>query len=201
MITFLEGIIEEKHPACVILNVNGVGYEVIISLNTFEDLPATGDVCRIHTVHHIREDNEQLYGFSKKPEREFFTRLIAVSGIGPTLGITILSGLPVAAFCDAVASGDVKRLSTIKGIGKKTAERIIVELKDKVPRFIGSTDGSGNEPLSTEDQILSDAVLALVALGFRNSDAYAAVKQVVKNAPDTLTVENIVRQSLSSLQR
>jgi Holliday junction DNA helicase RuvA len=201
MITFLEGIIEEKQPTCVILNVNGVGYEVIITLNTFEDLPSTGDTCRLHTVHHIREDSEQLYGFSKKTEREFFTRLISVSGIGPTLGITILSGMPVAMFCNAVASGDVKLLSSIKGIGKKTAERIIVELKDKVPQFASEVSAGEDRSLSEEDQILSDAVLALVALGFRNSDAYAAVKQVIKEAPDVLTVENIVRQSLSSLQR
>jgi Holliday junction DNA helicase RuvA len=199
MITFLEGIIEEKHPTCVILNVNGVGYEVIITLNTYEDLPPDGDSVRLHTVHHIREDIEQLYGFSRKSERAFFTRLISVSGIGPTLGISILSGLPVSTFCAAIAAGDVKRLSSIKGIGRKTAERIIVELKDKVSQF-GVPEGT-EETLTEEDRILNDAVLALVALGFRNSEAYAAVKQITKDAGVPLSIEEVVRQSLASLQR
>jgi Holliday junction DNA helicase RuvA len=200
MITFLEGIIEEKHPTSVILNVNGVGYEVIITLNTYEDLPPAGDSIRLLTVHHIREDIEQLYGFSRKSERAFFTRLISVSGIGPTLGISILSGLPVSTFCTAIASGDVKRLSSIKGIGKKTAERIIVELKDKVSQF-SVPEAGAEETMSEEDRILNDAVLALVALGFRNSEAYSAVKQVMKDAGVPLGIEEVVRQSLSSLQR
>lgn len=200
MITFLEGSIEEKHPTCVILNVHGVGYEVIITLNTYEDLPPAGDQVRLHTVHHIREDIEQLYGFSRKSEREFFTRLISVSGIGPTLGISILSGLPVSTFCAAIASGDVKRLSSIKGIGKKTAERIIVELKDKVSQFSVPEGGAG-VTLSEEDLILNDAILALVALGFRNSEAYAAVKQIMKDAAEPFSIEDVVRQSLASLQR
>lgn len=200
MIAFLHGVIEEKHPAALDLNVNGVGYAVSISLNTFEDLPPSGDTTRLYTHHYVREDSEQLYGFSSKAERAFFSQLIGVSGIGPTLAISILSSLPIAAFCSAISNADVKRLSTIKGIGKKTAERIIVELKDKVSAFAFSSQDRDSSAVSPETAVLNDAVLALVALGFKNSEAFAAVKAVIVNASAPLSVEEVVRKTLSSLQ-
>ena len=198
MITFLEGIIEERSPANVILNVNGVGYEVIITLNTYEDLPARGGKTRILTHHHIREDSEVLYGFSEKSERSFFLKLISISGIGPSLAVGILSGLPVVTLSSAIATGDVKRLSGIKGIGKKTAERMIIELKDKVSQFAAAEE---NQIESTpENKIINDSVLALVALGYRNAEAFSAVKKVVNGLSELPGVEVIVRKALGSMK-
>ncbi len=199
MITFLEGIVEEKQPTRVVLNVGGVGYEVIVTLNTFEDLPPTRAKVRIHTHHHVREDTEVLYGFTDTSERDFFVTLIAVSGIGPVLAISILSGLPLVSLRAAIASEDVKRLSSIKGVGKKTAERIIVELRDKVSALAVAEERTKAGAASPEQKALNDAVLALVALGYRNAEAYAAVKRVLADADELPPVEDVVRRSLASL--
>ena len=200
MISFLEGILEEKHPAEIVLNVAGVGYDLAVTLNTYEDLPALGQRVRLFTHHHVREDAEALYGFSDRKEREFFRELINVSGIGPTLAMTVLSGLPLLSLCAAIAAADVKRLSTIKGIGKKTAERIIVELKDKISPYAIAEERSGAAAVTPEQQVLNDAVLALVALGYSNADAYASVKRVLGAAQGPLPVEDIVRRALGALQ-
>jgi len=198
MITFLEGIIEEKSPAFVVLNVNGIGYEVFITLNTYEDLPAGGSKTRIFTHHHIREDTEVLYGFSEKSERSFFVKLLGISGIGPALAVNILSGLPVVTLSSAIASEDSKRLSSIKGVGKKTAERIVIELKDKVSQFAVAEEKQIE--VSPENKVINDSVLALVALGYRNSEAFSAVKRVMKDMDEIPGVEVIVRRSLSSMK-
>lgn len=200
MITFVEGVVEEKNPAQVVINAGGIGYLITVTLNTYEDLPDNGGRVRLHTYHHVRDDAEALYGFSKKDERSFFASLIDISGIGPTLAINILSGLPLLSLRAAIAAGDVKRLSSIKGIGKKTAERIIVELRDKVSALAIAEEKSEHGKPSPEQQALNDAVLALVALGFRNADAYAAVKQVMAAANGAMTVEDIVRGALGTLK-
>jgi len=198
MITFLEGIIEEKSPAVIVLNVNGVGYEVFITLNTYEDLPASGSRTRVFTHHHVREDIEVLYGFSEKSERSFFVKLLGISGIGPALAVNILSGLPVVTLKSAIASEDSKRLSSIKGVGKKTAERIVIELKDKISQF--EIIEEKQTEVSPEDKVVNDSVLALVALGYRNAEAYSAVKRVLKDMDEVPGVEVIVRKTLSSMK-
>ncbi len=199
MIIFLEGILEEKHPARAVINAGGIGHEIIITLNTYEDLPSRGTKVRLQTHHHIREDAEILYGFSNNSERDFFVTLIGISGVGPSLAISILSGLPLYGLRAAIATEDAKRLSSIKGIGKKTAERIIVELKDKVSILSAAEEKSKSGLPSSEERILNDAVLALVALGYRNSDAYTAVKRVLTESATDLPVEEIVREALSSI--
>ncbi len=199
MIIFLEGILEEKHPARAVINAGGIGHEIIITLNTYEDLPSKGTKVRLQTHHHIREDAEILYGFSNNSERDFFVTLIGISGVGPSLAINILSGLPLYTLRSAIASEDAKRLSSIKGIGKKTAERIIVELKDKISILSVAEEKSKSGSLSSEERILNDAVLALVALGYRNADAYTAVKLVLSESETDLQVEEIVRVALSSI--
>ncbi len=199
MIIFLEGILEEKHPARAVINAGGIGHEIIITLNTYEDLPSKGTKVRLQTHHHIREDAEILYGFSNNSERDFFVTLIGISGVGPSLAINILSGLPLYTLRSAIASEDAKRLSSIKGIGKKTAERIIVELKDKISILSVAEEKSKSGSLSSEERILNDAVLALVALGYRNADAYTAVKLVLSESETDLPVEEIVRVALSSI--
>lgn len=199
MIAFIEGVVEEKNPARVVINAGGVGYEINITLNTYEDLPPVGQRTRLCVYHCVREDDEMLYGFSNKDERAMFTLLIGVSSIGPATALGILSGLPLASLRAAIASEDVKRLSTIKGVGKKTAERIIVELKDKMPPLAEAEERAG-APLSDEERVLNDAVLALVALGYRNAEAYAMVKRVINDAGELLTIEEVVRRSLSAMQ-
>ena len=199
MIIFIEGTLEHKSPARAIINAGGIGHEVIITLNTYEDLPALGKKVRLQTHHHIREDAEILYGFSEESEREFFATLIGISGIGPSLAINILSGLPLYSLRAAIANEDVKRISSIKGIGKKTAERIIVELKDKVPALAVAEEKS-KSGASPQEKILNDAVLALVALGYKNADAYSAVKRVMASSSEKEpAVEEIVRQALSGM--
>jgi len=200
MIVFIEGIIEEKNPARVVINAGGVGYELVITLNTYESLPAAGSKVRLHTHHHVRDDAEVLYGFSDTAERSFFGQLTAVSGIGPATAVGILSGMPLVSLRAAIAAEDVKRLSSIKGVGKKTAERIIVELKDKVSALAVAEESAGRAALSDEERVMNDAVLALVALGYRNAEAFAAVKRVLSGAEGPLAIEDVVRRGLASLQ-
>jgi Holliday junction DNA helicase RuvA len=199
MIAFLEGILVEKQPTHVLLNVGGVGYEVTITLTTYEELPPTGQHTHLITYHHVRDDAEVLYGFSSVDERAFFERLIEISGIGPATAIGILSGLPLVSLRAAIVSEDVKRLSSIKGVGKKTAERIIVELKDRISMLATAEEKSAGA-ISAEDKVLSDAVLALVALGYKNAEAFSAVKRVIAASDRSLAVEEVVRLALTGMQ-
>ena len=198
MIVHLTGTLVEKLPTRIVLDVNGVGYEVFITLATYEDLPATGKECRLHILHAVREDAELLYGFSDPRERAFFMTLTNVSGIGPALALNVLSGLPLVSLASAIAENDVPRLSRIKGVGKKTAQRLIVELRDKVSSLAPAEEASAQTG-DGSDTIVSDAVLALIALGYRNADAYAAVKKVCARDGMDLPVEDIVRRALGAL--
>jgi len=200
MIAFVDGIVEEKQPMRVVLNAGGVGYELFITLNTYEDLPLVGQRARVITYQHVREDAELLYGFSRAEERHLFEQLLAVSGIGPTTAIGILSGLPLVSLRAAIVAEDVKRLSSIKGVGKKTAERIIVELKDRISDLAIAEDQT-QSTARTGDSVLNDAVLALVALGYRNADAYASVKRVISAVGEDIAVEDVVRRALTGLQQ
>ncbi len=197
MITFLEGIIEEKEPTHVVLNVGGVGYEVVISLNSYDRLPVPGEKVRLLTHDHIREDEHRLFGFMTADERRVFTLLLGVSGIGPKIALSALSGMTVREIKVAIKDGDVKRLSSISGIGKKTAERMVIELRDKFGAgeiLAATTSGSPETDIK-----LRDAILALVSLGYKRGEAQELVLRVI-NQPNmtTATVEDIVRKSLSS---
>ena len=195
MITFAEGILEEKSPTRIVLNVHGVGYEVFIPLCSYDRLPSQGESCRILTHDYIREDAHTLFGFSSEEEREFFLRMLGISGIGPKLALSALSGLPVRDFKLAVLSNDVKRISSIQGIGKKTAERIVVELKDKIADSEALEAVSGTVEESRQES--RDAVLALVALGYRKEDAARMVMAAEKKAGDCAGVEELVRAALA----
>src|SRR3954453_180663 len=167
MITFLHGKLIDALPTHVTLDVNGVGYEALIPLSSFDRLPPPGQPVRLLTQLVVREDSQTLYGFMTPEERDLFRLLVnTVSGIGPKIALGILSGISVTAFRGAVANGDVKALSQISGVGKKTAERIIVELKDKIGAPGAWEASSAARGLSPADQKINDAVLALLALGF-----------------------------------
>jgi Holliday junction DNA helicase RuvA len=195
MITFLRGKLVEAVPTQVIVEVSGVGYEVLIPLSSFDKLPQPGQEITILTHLAIREDAHVLYGFMTRPEREMFRLLInTVSGIGPKLALNVLSGMNVTALRGAVANGDIKSLSQISGVGKKTAERIVVELKDKIGPA-GAWEASSAKH-GAGDQKTNDAVLALIALGFKQNEAHEAVRGAISILGPDATVENIVRACL-----
>ncbi len=198
MITFLEGIIDEKQPTHVVLNVGGVGYEVIIPLSSYDRLPAAGERCRILTHDHVREDIHLLFGFMAAEERRVFLLLLGVSGIGPKTALSVLSGMSVREVTVAITSGDVKRLSSISGIGKKTAERMVVELRDKFGAGeILESAAAGHVPAAQEVK-LRDAVLALISLGYKRPEAQDMVMRFMTDpAIAGATVEEIVRKALS----
>ena len=197
MITFLHGKLVEALPTQVIVDVHGVGYDVLIPLSSFDKLPKPGSEVTILTHLTIREDAHVLYGFMTAPERELFRLLInTVSGIGPKIALNILSGMNPVAFRGAVASGDVKALSSISGVGKKTAERIVVELKDKIGAAGAWEASSAARALTPEDQKSNDAVLALMALGFKQAEAHDAVRGAVVLLRPQATVEDLVRACL-----
>ena len=197
MITFLHGKLLEALPTQAIVDVNGVGYEVLIPLSSYDRLPAPGQEIKILTHLAVREDAHVLYGFISHAERELFRMLINnVSGIGPKIAMNVLSGMNVTAFRGAVANGDVKALSQISGVGRKTAERIVVELKDKVGVTGSWEAASAQRGLSPDDQKINDAVLALMALGFKQLEAHDSVRKVQGVLGSQTTVEDLVRACL-----
>lgn len=198
MITFLEGIIEEREPTHVVLNVGGVGYEVVISLNSYDRLPALGETVRLLTHDHIREDEHRLFGFVTAEERRVFSLLLGVSGIGPKIALSALSGMTVREIKVAIRDRDVKRLSSISGIGKKTAERMVLELRDKFSEGEVLAATITGSPDSESNIKMRDAILALISLGYKRVDAQDLVLRVI-NLPNmaNASVEDIVRKSLS----
>jgi len=179
MIAHLRGVIVEKHPNQVIVEAGGVGYDVNIPISTYAALPEKGAEVRLHVYTHVREDVLALYGFLSGEEKMLFERLITVSGIGPRLAVTVLSGLPVAELIAAIRSGAVDQLVRIPGIGKKTAERIVLELREKLPATAEAAP-SARPALSALDR---DVHSALVNLGCSPAAAEAAVRQARTQFP------------------
>lgn len=195
MIAYLKGILRDSKPTQCIIEVGGIGFEVSIALSTHSELPQTGNTVFLYTHLHIREEHTAVYGFATPEEKSMFLMLIGVSKIGPKGALSILSGIPISEFQSAVVSGDSKRIAMVPGIGKKTAERLIVELKEKVAEL-----GVGMK-LSKEEErhrtIIADAVKALLALGYPQAQAQQTVRKVIKDRNiDTLTIEDLVKWSL-----
>ena len=175
MIALLRGVLLEKHPNQAIVDAGGVGYDVTIPVSTFSHLPEPGAEVRLRVHTHVREDAIALYGFLTQEEKALFEKLISVSGIGPKLGVTILSGLATADLVSAIRRGEVDRLVRIPGIGKKTAERMVLELRDKLPASPGAEpEGAPASTLSALDQ---DVLSALLNLGCARPQAEAAVRK------------------------
>ena len=197
MITFLHGKLVDALPTQVTVDVNGVGYDVLIPISSFDKLPLPGAEIKLLTHLQIRDDAHVLYGFMSATERELFRLLINnVSGIGPKIALNILSGINATAFRGAVAKGDVKTLSSISGVGKKTAERIVVELRDKIGQAGALEASSASRSLSESDQKINDAVLALMALGFRQLEAHDSIRAAQAVLGAQASVEDLVRASL-----
>lgn len=196
MISFLKGTLSEALPTQVVIDVNGVGYEVLIPLSSFDKLPSPGGEVKLLTHLAIRDDAHVLYGFSSETERDLFRQLIRhVTGIGPKIALNVLSGTTPTSFQAAVANGDVKELSGISGVGKKTAERIVVELRDKLGDGMVIDSGSG-APISAEDQKMADAIAALEALGSKPKAAQEAIRVAITMLGPDKPVDELVRAAL-----
>ncbi len=200
MIALVRGTLAYKSTDHVIIDVGGVGYRLFIPLSTFYSLPETGEAS-LYTHTHVREDALLLYGFLTLDEKNLFGILIGISGIGPKLAINILSHIPVADLKNAIAAGDVKRLSGLPGIGKKTAERLVLELKDKVGPVDATLTTAGASSLTGQSSgdLINDVISALVNLGYKDSQA----RKVLENmelAPD-VPMENVLKGALKVLVR
>jgi|SRR5574344_34877 holliday junction DNA helicase RuvA len=196
MIAYVKGVLFEKEPTRVVVEAAGVGYEVLIPISTFDRLPKTGDTVKLLTNHCVREDDEILFGFATEAEKEMFGKLTSVSGVGPKIALAILSGSSIAELSLAIASGNAKRISAIKGVGKKTAEKICVELKDKVSMLDAKSLATGVGSGGQDKSFVRDAILALGALGFNEESANKMVSQVLAANPDVSDVETVIRKAL-----
>jgi holliday junction DNA helicase RuvA len=198
MIGRLRGVLLQKSAPHLLLDVSGVGYELEAPMTTFYDLPAVGEAVTLYTHLVVRDDAHLLYGFSRNAQRRLFRRLLKVNGVGPRVALAILSGLSDQEFLHCVASEDIARLTKVPGIGRKTAERLIVELRDKVLPELDSWDVEPSLPVSTAGLIdpLNEAVSALIALGYKPQEASRAVRKVPGNG---LSSEEIIRQALKGM--
>lgn len=196
MIAYLRGVLAEKEITRVVVECHGVGYEAAIPLSTFDRLPAEGAEVKLYTHHEVREDAQLLFGFATKPERDMFRLVTTVSGVGPKLALAVLSGLTVGDLQLAVSQGDAKRLAAVKGIGKKTAARIVVELKDKINPIEALANATA-ETSREQGAVLRDAMLALAALGFSEDIARTKVQQVLDGEPGLADVETILKRALA----
>ena len=197
MIEYLRGEIAELTPATAIIECCGVGYETSITLNTYSALQGKKDT-KIYIYEVIREDTHQLFGFSNKQERELFLLLIGVSGIGGNTARTILSAFTVAELCDAIATGNDKAIKSVKGIGLKTAQRVIIELKDKIGAIGAGAAVAGTASVAIDNDVVDGAVAALVMLGFPGAAASKVVQAIAKANP-TATVEQVIKLALKEL--
>ncbi|MDD5557975.1 MAG: Holliday junction branch migration protein RuvA, partial [bacterium] len=192
MITFLKGVLLEARPTSAVVGVDGVGYEVIIPLSTFDLLPRTGAEVTILTHLHMKDDGMVLYGFMTEAERALFRMLLGVTGIGPKIAVAILSGISPERFGRAVREGSARVLAAVPGIGRKKAERLIVELRDKIgPGGEGEPGGAA----APETEAARDAALALVALGYTQAEAQRAVRAALERT-GTAEVEALIREAL-----
>jgi Holliday junction DNA helicase RuvA len=193
MIAHLQGKLVEKTPTQVVIDCGGVGYHVNISLHTYSLLPTT-DFIKLFTHLQIKEDSHTLFGFVEKSEREIFKLLLSVSGIGASIARTMLSSLDPKQITTAIASGDVITIQSIKGIGSKTAQRVILDLKEKVLKLYDLDEVSMSQSNTNRDEALS----ALEVLGFVRKSSERVVEKIIKDAPDS-SVESIIKQALKNL--
>jgi len=191
MIGRIQGILAEKHPPQIVVLCGGVGYEIDVPMSTFYALPRTGEEVALLTHLVVREDAHLLYGFATAAERSAFRQLLKISGVGPKVALSVLSGLSVDDLASAVASQDALRLTKVPGVGKKTAERLVLELRDKLPMAVTVARADASSAAG------SDVLNALLGLGYNEREAQAAVKQL----PAELTLTDAIRQALKNLAK
>lgn len=198
MIDSLHGTLRRKEPMAIVVDVQGVGYLLSVSLHTFDALPAEGEPVDILTVLHVREDAMQLFGFVSEGERQLFRQLQSISGIGPRMAVNILSGCGVDQLSEYVRTGNIGGLTSVPGVGKKTAERIIVELKDKLGK-----QGGGVAPpvIGPAGDRRGEAIMALVALGYARQMAEQAVFKAMKSCPENARTSELIKEALRQISR
>jgi Holliday junction DNA helicase RuvA len=200
MITYLNGKLAAALPTQAIVDVSGVGYEVLIPLSSYDKLPSAGQPVQILTHLHVREDAHILYGFMTAAERDLFRLLVNhVTGIGPKLALAVLSGMSVNHFKVAVVNSDVTSLSKISGLGKKTAERIVLELKDKVGVTAAWEAASATHAPTPEQEQANEAVLALIALGYKQVEAHKTVRELQEKEGEIKNAEDLVKLALKRM--
>ncbi|GAB2771814.1 Holliday junction DNA helicase RuvA [Hymenobacter luteus] len=200
MIAYVDGKLAYKDPTQAILDVNGIGYEVRISLATYSKLPADGEKAKLYTYQHIKEDGQALYGFLDPNEKALFMQLISVSGIGPGTGIVMVSSMSVGEIRQAIVSEDVRAIQAIKGVGPKTAQRVVLELKDKLRKDeLLAKAGIDTVPLAkAHNTNRSEALAALVTLGFARAAAEKTLDQIQNKHGNDLSVEELIKFALKS---
>lgn len=196
MIAYIDGKLALKDPTYLIIDVNGIGYQVKISLSTYSTLP-DGERCRLHTYLHIKEDAHTLYGFTTAAEKDTFLHLISISGVGPNTGLMILSSLTVDEIQQAIVREDVRTIQNVKGIGAKTAQRIILELKDKIKKEVMVSDHAPAAG-TTHNTVRAEALSALVTLGFAKNVAEKTLDAIIKREGGNLSVEALIKFALKS---
>ena len=198
MIETLSGIIQKKTPHFIVINVGGIGLRCACSITTLQNLPKEGEKCNISTYLHVREDVLDLYGFVLEEERQAFLLLIGISGIGPKLALTILSGMDTKRLKDKIVSGDVSALTSIPGVGPKTAKRIIIELKDKFIKMDSDSLGF-EESNESESRFVRDAIQALVSLGYKQQIASRVLRQMEKDGKIDGDLATVIKRALAKI--
>jgi Holliday junction DNA helicase RuvA len=199
MIARISGILIQKTVTQCVVDVHGAGYRIVVPLTTFYELPETGQPVVLHVHTHVREDAINLYGFHTQNEREIFQLMISVSGIGPKLALNILSGIAAGELVRAITEEDLKRLTGIPGVGKKTAERMILELKDKAARLSWEAVTKGTVAVKTGDHVKDDALSALVNLGYKGSSVKEVVERIMREATSIPSLDQLLKQALRIL--
>ncbi len=196
MIDYVTGKIEQKNPTTIVVDVNGIGYHISTSVQTYEKIPGVGEQVKIKTYLHVREDILQIYGFADEKERSVFLGLISISGVGPKQAQSILSGIPIIELVQAISEADVNRLTTISGVGNKTAQRLIIELKEKF-KSLGLIDESSEMTVQLSS-LEHEAIMALVSLGYRKQTAEKALIKI-RGKEKVLSVEEMIKKVLQMI--
>ena len=199
MIGQIEGTIIEKNPPEILVEVAGITYEILVPMSTLYQLPELGELVRLHTHFSVREDAQTLYGFFDAEAKKMFRSLVRVNGVGPKMALGILSGMSVEDFVQAVRNNDSEAMVRMPGIGKKTAERLMIEMRDKIIEW-GSEDNVGSDlSLQTKSSFTKDAEIAMINLGYKPQQAARAIAQVLKVNPEINDSEELIRFSLKSM--
>ena len=199
MIAHIQGRLQYKSPENLIIDVEGIGYQVYVPLTTFYELPDVGNTVALHIHTHVREDALQLYGFQAPEEKALFVRLMGVAGIGPRLAVNILSGISPAELAECLGQGNLARLISIPGVGRKTAERIMVEMRDKLPALAADRDIALSVKSAAEEAVINDAISALVNLGYKKGVARKAIDEAIERLGGEITLESLLKEALRAL--
>ena len=199
MIAHIQGLLHFKSPEYLVIDVDGIGYQVHVPLSTFYDLPQVGNTVSLHIHTHVREDALQLYGFQSPEEKALFVRLMSISGIGPRLAVNILSGISPAELVESLGHNNLARLISIPGVGRKTAERIMLELRDKLTALAPSHDATAPAKTAADEAMNEDALSALLNLGYKKGVAQQAIENARKRLEGEVTLETLLKESLRAL--